>query len=72
MDWVSDLLPKTNDDGSKSETGQRQLADAKREKAREEGTDESRKMGDVRKRKEKFDLARFYGGLMIKLREDGF
>ena len=77
LDWVTDLLP-----GAESiETGKKQLADAKREKEKEEmgGKDgeEARKRMTEGEEKEsnrtnKFDLAKFYGGLMLKLREDGF
>lgn len=90
VDWVADFLPGTDSDGSK--VGERQLADARKEKAKEERLADSihsatgdqglrqtgdkgpRQQGDEekKKQKEKFDLARFYGGLMVKLREDGF
>ena len=73
FDWVMDLLPG----GKGSETGKKQLEDAKREKeqavARSQGKSASDERRDEEKRrKDKFDLARFYGGLMLKLREDGF
>ena len=64
LDWVMDLMPG----GKGAETGKKQLEDAQREKRKEE---ETNKEGG-KKGKGKFDLARFYGGLMIKLREDGF
>ena len=77
LDWVTDLLP-----GAESiETGKRQLADAKREKEKEEmggkvGEEARKRMreGEEKEsnRTDKFDLAKFYGGLMLKLREDGF
>ncbi|KAK4688725.1 triacylglycerol lipase, partial [Tremellales sp. Uapishka_1] len=78
VDWVSDLLPG---DGPKNAgTGTRQMRDAQREKERDEAKargdatrEPERKGTDERKnKKEKFDLGRFYGGLMIKLREEGF
>lgn len=89
VDWVADFLPGTDSDGK---VGERQLADARKEKAKEERLADSihsatgdqglhqtgdkgpRQQGDEekKKQKEKFDLARFYGGLMVKLREDGF
>jgi triacylglycerol lipase len=80
LDWVTDLLPG----GKSTETGKKQLADAQMEKERaderraereREGKSGDRSEAGKEKRKkerEKFDLARFYGGLMIKLREDGF
>ena len=77
LDWVAAFLPG----GESIETGRRQLEDARREKEKEErggrdGEDarRERKEGDQRdkKRRDKFDLAKFYGGLMLKLREDGF
>ena len=77
LDWVAAFLPG----GESIETGRRQLEDARREKEKEErggrdGEDarRERKEGDERdkKRRDKFDLAKFYGGLMLKLREDGF
>jgi triacylglycerol lipase len=77
LDWVTDLLPG----GESIETGRKQLADAVREKEKEErgGKDgeearRDRKEGEERdrERRDKFDLAKFYGGLMLKLREDGF
>jgi triacylglycerol lipase len=55
LDWVMDLIPGVKG----SETGKKQIADAKKEKFE-------------KKKESGFDLARFYGGLMLKLREDGF
>ena len=81
LDWVGDLLP-----GDGKETKERKMADAVREKekadykrdqeAREEAgmkqeERDERKLQADRKKREKFDLARFYGGLMLKLRDDG-
>lgn len=80
LDWVTDLVPG----GDNVETKKKQLADATKEKERdeerkhqEEGGGEKKKMsqGDkekARKKKEKFELNRFYGGLMLKLRDEGF
>lgn len=81
LDWVTDLIPG----GDNVETKKKQLADARREKEKDEersqraaflaekGSDrEKEKERAARKKKEKFDLARFYGGLMLKLRDDGF
>ncbi|OCF43890.1 triacylglycerol lipase [Kwoniella heveanensis CBS 569] len=65
IDWVADYLP-----GDRStETGKKQLEEATLEK---QGQQEKEKENSEKRKKEKFDLARFYGGLMIKLREDGF
>ncbi|WRT69588.1 uncharacterized protein IL334_006577 [Kwoniella shivajii] len=63
IDWVSDFLP--GDSKANNELGKKQLEEATLEKAQESKHQEKRK-------KEKFDLGRFYGGLMIKLREDGY
>ncbi len=77
LDWVTDLLPG----GASLESGKRQLAEAKREKEKEEsggqvGKDarkaRSEREEKDRRKRDKFDLAKFYGGLMLKLREDGF
>ena len=77
LDWVTGQLPG----GKNSETGKRQLADAQREKEKEErrqsgagGMKRERSEGEdgEKRKRDKFDLARFYGGLMVKLREDGF
>ncbi|KAK6908814.1 hypothetical protein I203_102818 [Kwoniella mangroviensis CBS 8507] len=66
IDWVTDYLP--GDGQSKdSEISKQQLKDATLEKQFENKEKEKEK-----RKKEKFDLGRFYGGLMIKLREDGF
>lgn len=59
VDWVGDLFPGDK----KAEEKTSQLADAKKEM-------ESR--GRAKKIvRDKFDLTRFYGGLMLRLREDG-
>lgn len=66
VDWVTDFLPG----GKTTEAGKRQLEEARMEK---EGKVELEKEKErEKKRKDKFDLERFYGGLMIKLRDDGF
>ncbi|OXB36934.1 hypothetical protein LQV05_005184 [Cryptococcus neoformans] len=66
VDWVTDFLPG----GKTTEAGKRQLEEARMEK---EGEIELEKEKErEKKRKDKFDLERFYGGLMIKLRDDGF
>jgi triacylglycerol lipase len=63
IDWVTDVLP-----GSQStEAGKKRIQDAKDENKRERGGTR-RKEGE----KDKFDLARFYGGLMLKLRDEGY
>lgn len=59
IDWVGDLFPGDK----KQEEPTHQLADARSEM---EANKSSKKV--VR---EKFDLARFYGGLMLRLREEG-
>ena len=63
LDWVTDVLP-----GSKStEAGRQQMQEARDER--------SAMKKDTKKKKDekqKFDLARFYGGLMLKLKEDGY
>lgn len=84
LDWVTDLLPGGKGGG---ETGKKQLEDAQREKEREAsgngngtgngngnggGSKEKEKEKERKAKQQKFDLARFYGGLMLKLREDGF
>ncbi|EIW71613.1 triacylglycerol lipase [Tremella mesenterica] len=68
IDWITDLLPG----GKGSETGKKQLADAKLEAKRESEGNEKERVKDDKEKKDKFDLARFYGGLMLKLREDGY
>lgn len=66
VDWVTNFLPG----GKTTEAGKRQLEEARMEK---EGKVELEKEKErEKKRKDKFDLERFYGGLMIKLRDDGF
>ncbi|KAL7424974.1 hypothetical protein Q5752_000661 [Cryptotrichosporon argae] len=77
IDWVGDLFP-----GDKRESEPtKQLADATREKEKEDGqagagggndSGSGKKDGDKKAgAKDKFDLARFYGGLMLRLREEG-
>lgn len=67
VDWVSDLLP----DSDGKEVGKKQMRDAQIEKDRE--NTKSLPVGDGNKQpKEKFDLGRFYGGLMLKLKREGF
>ena len=67
VEWVTDLIPG----GKSSETSKAQIEEVKRE-----SQDKSRARAKEKERQEKkakeFDLARFYGGLMLKLREDGF
>lgn len=96
VDWVADFLPGSEKDernpDDQAKIGTRQLADAAKEKAKEQrfadsihsatgnqglhptGDKGPREKGpdEKRKKQEKFDVGRFYGGLMIKLREDGF
>ena len=70
LDWVTDLLPG----GKSTEAGKRQLAEARGEKGPSSEMRERNREKDIereKKRVEKFDLERFYGGLMLKLREDG-
>ncbi|WWC65926.1 uncharacterized protein I303_108548 [Kwoniella dejecticola CBS 10117] len=67
IDWVTDFLPGDGDKNKNSEISKKQLQDATLEKAQQDNEKVNEK-----KKKEKFDLARFYGGLMIKLREDGY
>ncbi|WWC73589.1 uncharacterized protein I206_107561 [Kwoniella pini CBS 10737] len=67
IDWVTNFLPGDGDKNRNSEISKKQLQDATLEKQQQE----SEKANEKRK-KEKFDLGRFYGGLMIKLREDGY
>lgn len=64
VDWVSDLLPGS--DGK--EVGKKQMRDARIEKERESGQTPA----IAKEPKEKFDLGRFYGGLMLKLKREGF
>ncbi|WVQ96086.1 hypothetical protein IAU59_003187 [Kwoniella sp. CBS 9459] len=65
IDWVADYLPGDRT----SETGKKQLEEATLEKQSQQ---EREKENSDKRKREKFDLARFYGGLMIKLRDDGF
>lgn len=82
LDWVMDLMPG----GKNTETEKRNMDAARKEKQRSEEVVQSdvsaaggaagdggeiKGPGDKR-RKDKFDLARFYGGLMLKLRDDGY
>jgi len=69
LDWVVDLMPG----GKGSETGKRSLAAAKKEKEpKKEESGFITTADGTKRRKDKFDLARFYGGLMLKLKDDGF
>jgi len=62
LDWVTDVLP-----GSKStEAGRQQMQEARDERSA------MKKDSKKKEEKQKFDLARFYGGLMLKLKEDGY
>jgi triacylglycerol lipase len=71
LNWAMDLMPG----GKGSETEKKNLANAKKEK---EPAAEEDKSGFIttadgtKRRKDKFDLARFYGGLMLKLKDDGY
>ncbi|ORX37816.1 Alpha/Beta hydrolase protein [Kockovaella imperatae] len=68
LDWVTDLLPG----GKSTEIGRQQLEEASRQGASAGAKEKQREKEREKKRKKEFDLDRFYGGLMIKLREDGF
>jgi triacylglycerol lipase len=70
FDWVRDLLPG----GTGAETEKKSLANAKKEKERDEdkGNAFFIQADGTKRRKDKFDLARFYGGLMLKLKDDGY
>jgi triacylglycerol lipase len=76
LDYVRDLLPGGSS-GQGTETEKINLANAKKEKEGSDGPD-ANKSGFVtqadgtKRRKDKFDLARFYGGLMLKLKDDGY
>ncbi len=93
VDWVADMLPNSSDAAQSVDVGSKQMADAVKEKAREDAqegksnnafnnvsglhqtgkTGQRERSGEEKKRdKAKFDLGRFYGGLMVKLREDGY
>ncbi|WWC92912.1 uncharacterized protein L201_007874 [Kwoniella dendrophila CBS 6074] len=76
IDWVSDFLPGDENKNKNSEISKKQLREATMEKAESEiksGELDTSSNNDKGKNiKHKFDLARFYGGLMIKLREDGY
>lgn len=64
LDWVTDALP-----GSKTtESGKRQIQEARDERDNKM----SGKKDGKKQERDKFDLAKFYGGLMLKLRDDGF
>jgi triacylglycerol lipase len=110
VDWVADLLPGSSQAASEKTVGSRQLADAAKEKAREEKREEDRRdwastrdgadkirerlasaefhQGPAsmrqtqsygprersmqeKKKNQRFDLGSFYGGLMVKLSEEG-
>lgn len=105
VDWVADLLPGSSQAASEKSVGSKQMADAAKEKAREEEREEirnARQSGSIReqlesasrspgpasmrqtqsfgpreksaqeKRKsQRFDLGSFYGGIMVKLSEEG-
>jgi triacylglycerol lipase len=66
LDWVTDALP-----GSKAqEKGKQQIQEA-RDAAKDQAG--GKKVEKVKKdKRDKFDLAKFYGGLMLKLREEGY
>lgn len=78
LDWVMDLLPG----GKNAETEKRNMESARKEKQRNEETlqqananvdsDINGGHGSGKRKKDEFDLARFYGGLMLKLRDDGY
>ncbi len=97
VDWVADFMPGDSSDSSgRQQVGAKQMADARKEKAREDasgwaknaanaivdGMDAGQPTGEKgqrtkgteekRKEKEKFEVGRFYGSLMVKIREDGF
>lgn len=76
VDWVGDLFPGDK----KEQEPTHQYRDAKREMAatstgtstsKSSSTDAAAPRPAVKIVREKFDLARFYGGLMLRLREDG-
>ncbi|ODO00810.1 triacylglycerol lipase [Cryptococcus wingfieldii CBS 7118] len=72
VDWATDYLPGSGDK-EKTEVGKRQMAAAKQEKEdAERELEEGEPVENGKARKDQFDLERFYGGLMLKLRDDGF
>ncbi|WVN86875.1 uncharacterized protein L203_102049 [Cryptococcus depauperatus CBS 7841] len=66
VDWVTNFLPG----GQSTEAGKRQLEDAKNEKEKELKLIQKEKETEKKKR-DKFNLERFYSALMLKLRDDG-
>ncbi|WVF68546.1 hypothetical protein IAT40_003314 [Kwoniella sp. CBS 6097] len=68
IDWVADYLPGDRN----TETGKKQLEEATLEKQGQNIQQQKENENNEKRKREKFDLARFYGGLMIKLRDDGF
>lgn len=68
LDWVTDLVPG----GKSSESGKRQLEEMRGQKDDIKRIERNKERERLKKKKEEFDLARFYGGLMLKLREEGF
>lgn len=68
VDWVSDIFPGDKKDGPET----RQYKDAKAEIEKPDGNGKDSNGKTLKKVvRDKFDLARFYGGLMLKLREEG-
>lgn len=66
LDWVTDIIPGS----SVTESGKKQVQEAR---DRHDNPDAAPKKDEKKKKeKDKFDLAKFYGGLMLKLREDGY
>ena len=63
LDWVTDVLPGSNS----TEAGRQQMQEARDERSAMKKDNKKKK-----EEKQKFDLARFYGGLMLKLKEDGY
>ncbi|CAK9780778.1 unnamed protein product [Cutaneotrichosporon oleaginosum] len=64
VDWVGDLFPGDKKDAERTS----QFADAQKEMDARKESQAERQRTVVR---DKFDLARFYGGLMLRLREEG-
>lgn len=64
LDWVTDVLPGSN----ATEKGKKQIQEAKEQKLNQA----VEKKNEKERKADKFDLAKFYGGLMLKLREDGY
>jgi triacylglycerol lipase len=84
LDWVGDLLPgegketkerKMADAVREKEKAEyrREMADREKDMRVEERKEKeaARAREAERKKRQKFDLAKFYGGLMLKLRDDG-